>query len=222
MKHHPTRRWAVFAFGVAFTAMGISLITTGGLGSSPVTSFAYAITFILPGSLGLYSFVVNSALFFGEVLLQGRQFPRIQLLQLPTILLFSVLIDGWRFLFRFLQSEVFLLRLLVVIAGCCALGLGIALQVMADVLILPAEGFVKVVAQKLGREFGVVKTFYDAAMVLCAILISLLCLGSVAGVGLGTVIAALITGGISRFFRVRLEFLVREETHDAPQVQENG
>ena len=200
----------MFLCGVLGTSMGIALITTAGLGSTPVTSFSYALTFILPGTLGLYAFLVNILNLLGEIALQKRAFFPLQLLQLPVLALFTVLLDVWMALLSPLGAAPYAWRFALLLVGCCVLGLGVALQVLGDVLILPAEGFVKALAQRLRVEFGVVKTCYDVAMVASAIAVSLVCLGHIAGVREGTVLAALVTGAISRFFRVRLGWVVKK------------
>ena len=40
------KRYGMFIAGVIFSALGISLITKAGLGTSPITSLAFVLTFI--------------------------------------------------------------------------------------------------------------------------------------------------------------------------------
>ena len=89
------KRYGMFIAGVIFSALGISLITKAGLGTSPITSLAFVLTFIFPHSLGVFTMMVNSVMFIIQVVLLGKSFQKIQLLQLPAALLFSVCIDGW-------------------------------------------------------------------------------------------------------------------------------
>ena len=46
------KRYTMFMVGVIASALGISLITKAGLGTSPVTSPAFVLTFLFPFSLG--------------------------------------------------------------------------------------------------------------------------------------------------------------------------
>lgn len=199
------RNYLIFTAGLFWAALGISLITGAGLGTSPVTSLSYVMTFITPLSLGTAVFLVNGAMFLAQAAILRRRFQKIQLLQLPATFVFSAFIDLISSLLR--EPAAYPGRIAMLLLGCGALGLGVALEVLADVIILPGEGIVKVIAQELGKEFGNVKTVFDIALVSSAAAISWMFLGHVAGIREGTVIAALIVGTISRFFRSRLQFL---------------
>ena len=88
----------------------------------------------------------------------------------------------------------------MLLLGCVFLGLGIALEVIPNVLILPGEGLVRVIAGLTGWRFGHVKTGFDMSIVASAVVVSVLVKGQVLGIREGTVIAALIVGNISHFF----------------------
>ena len=101
------------------------------------------------------------------------------------------------------------------LAGCVILGLGVALEVLGDVLYLPCEGVVKAISYKSHAEFGTIKTLFDLSMVLSAIVVSVLCLGHISGLREGTIVAAATVGGISRFFREKLGSLLDRTTEEA-------
>lgn len=101
----------------------------------------------------------------GQVLLLRHRFQSIQLLQIPATLLFSVCIDLWTELLAPLVPESYGARWVVLLLGCLSLGLGVALEVLPNVLILPCEGFVRTASQVFGWDFGKTKTGYDLAMV---------------------------------------------------------
>jgi uncharacterized membrane protein YczE len=193
------KRYGLFIAGVIFSALGISLITKAGLGTSPITSLAFVLTFIFPKSLGVFTMMVNFAMFLLQAVLLGKSFKKIQLLQLPAALLFSLCIDVWIYLLSFWQVGNYLGEALMLLSGCVFLGFGISLEVIPNVLILPGEGLVRV-AGLTGWRFGRVKTGFDLSIVIIAVIVSVLVTGSVLGIREGTVIAALIVGNISHFF----------------------
>ena len=80
------------------------------------------------------------------------------------------------------------------------LGLGVALEVLGDVLYLPREGWSRPSATRATPSLGTIKTLFDLSMVLSAIVVSVLCLGHISGLREGTIVAAATVGGISRFF----------------------
>ncbi|WP_297289577.1 YczE/YyaS/YitT family protein [uncultured Flavonifractor sp.] len=210
------RRYLIFLAGVLVSALGISLITLAGMGTSAVSSLAYVLTYIFPGiSLGTFTFVVNCAMLGGQILVLRRRFQPIQLLQIPATFLFSFCIDLWMSLLAGLVPQSYAGHWVVLLLGCTCLGLGVALEVVPNVLILPCEGFVRVCSQEFYWDFGKTKTGFDLTMVAAAALLSLLDLGAVYGLREGTVVCALTVGYISRFFCKRLAFLVKrpEESH---------
>ena len=188
------KRYSMFIAGVIFSALGISLITKAGLGTSPITSLAFVLTFIFPHSL------VNTVMFLIQAALLGKAFGKIQLLQLPAALLFSACIDGWMYILGFWKTGSYVGQVLMLLLGCVFLGLGIAFEVIPNVLILPGEGLVRVIAGLTGWRFGLVKTGFDMSIVASAVGVSLFFTGHVLGIREGTVLAALIVGSISHFF----------------------
>lgn len=207
MDHAPLpRRYLMFFAGVVSSALGIALITLAGMGTSAVSSLAYVLTFVFPGvSLGCFTFLVNCAMLGGQALLLRNKFRPIQLLQVPATFVFSACIDLWMDLLSALVPSSYAGRWVVLLLGCGFLGLGVALEVVPNVLILPCEGFVRTCSQVFGWDFGKTKTGYDLAMLCAALLVSLLCLRSVHGLREGTVVCALTVGSISRFFCRRIQ-----------------
>ena len=176
------KKYRMFLYGMIVAALGISMITKAELGTSPITSPSYVLTFIFPYSLGVFVLAVNSTLFLFECLVLGRSFKKIQLLQLPATLIFSACIDGWMWVLSFWTPVFYVQKVLLLLAGCAALGLGVALEVVPDVLILPGEGLVRAVSRRKNWDFGIGKTCFDMSVVLTAVLLSVLCLGHVEGI----------------------------------------
>lgn len=202
------KRYGMFIAGVIFSALGISLITKAGLGTSPITSLAFVLTFIFPHSLGTFTMLVNAVMFVIQVILLGKSFQRVQLLQLPAALLFSVCIDGWLYLLSDWQTGGYGGQILTLFLGCVFLGMGIALEVIPNVLILPGEGLVRVIAGLTGWRFGRVKTGFDMGIVVSAVVVSLLARSQILGIREGTIIAAFIVGSISHFFIEKMSVLL--------------
>lgn len=220
MDHAPLpRRYLMFFVGVVSSALGIALITLAGMGTSAVSSLAYVLTFVFDGvSLGCFTFLVNCAMLVGQVLLLRKKFQLIQLLQIPATFVFSACIDLWMDLLVALVPSAYAGRWVVLLLGCGFLGLGVALEVVPNVLILPCEGFVRTCSQVFGWEFGKTKTGYDLTMLCSALLVSLLCLGSVHGLREGTVVCALTVGTISRFFCRRFQHLMERRKTASPHI----
>ena len=153
------RRYLIFFAGVLCSALGISLITLAGMGTSAVSSLAYVLTYVFPGvSLGTFTFVVNCVMLGGQILVLRKKFQPIQLLQIPATFVFSCCIDLWMSLLSGLIPQSYAGHWVVLLMGCTCLGLGVALEVIPNVLILPCEGFVRVCSQEFHWDFGKTKT----------------------------------------------------------------
>lgn len=79
------------------------------------------------------------------------------------------------------------------------------MTVLADVILNSGEGFVKAVTVKTGKEFGSMKVVFDVSLVILSVAAALLFFKKVVGVREGTIIAAIISGFIIKFFNRSLK-----------------
>lgn len=188
------RRCIWFVLGVVLNSVGIALITKAALGTSPISSLPYVLSFAFPLTLGQFTFLVNLLFIAGQILLLRRAFQPIQLLQIGVNVIFSLFIDWSMELFSWLQPHTALLQLLCLVAGCAVLALGISMEVAPDVLTVPGEGIVKALAQATHHKFGSTKMAFDVTLVATAAVLSLLFFHRLQGLGLGTILSALLVG----------------------------
>ena len=132
------------------------------------------------------------------------------ILQIPAAFLFSSSIDGVLLALQFVQFHAYWQQIAFLLLGCIVFGAGVAMEVTADVIVLPAEAVIKVISETYGHDFGTVKTIFDVTLCGLAILISYLYFGQIRGVREGTVITALIAGSIARFFLKLLKRTVKK------------
>ena len=203
------KRYLVLAAGLALSAAGIALITKAGLGTSPISSVPYVLSFIVPLSFGQWTFIINMLMMLAQIALLGRQFPPVQLMQIPMTIFFSFIIDLVMALVGDAGPELYPAKCALLLGGCLVLGAGIALQIVADVVVLSGEGLVRAISVKVKKHFGTVKTIFDLSLVASSILISLAFLFRIEGLREGTLLSALVTGTIARFFIGRFSFLHR-------------
>jgi len=94
------------------------------------------------------------------------------------------------------------------------------LEMVADVVMLPGESFVRAVAVTFHKEFGKTKMVFDSSMTVIAAVIGLIIFHKIAGVREGTVIAALLVGMIARYLKRKLGFLENFLLENANRTQE--
>ena len=92
------------------------------------------------------------------------------------------------------------LRYLFFSLGLLINSFGISIEIAPDVITVPGEGLVRVLAQATGKDFGRVKLVFDVSLIVIASALSLLFFGRLQGVGIGTVVSALIVGPLVSLF----------------------
>ncbi|MEF9866066.1 MAG: DUF6198 family protein, partial [Oscillospiraceae bacterium] len=169
--------------------------TRAGLGTSPVSSIPFVISLIAPPwlTMGITTFSFNMLFLLLEALLLKR-FSLLQALQIPATIFFSICIDVAMTLIPTRYGGPWADSLLYLVIGCFVMALGITMEVMADVIMLPAEAFVRALAQKLHKKFGNVKVCFDSSLTVIAAIFALVAFHKLNGVREGTLISALAVG----------------------------
>lgn len=201
------RRYSLFLVGSMICAVGISFITRAGLGTSPVSSLPFVCSLLTDQKLmGIFTFGFNMVFLVGEAILR-RTFTRTQALQIPVTLFFSLCIDAAMSIIPTQYGGPYLWSLLYLAIGCFTMALGITLEVMANVIMLPAEAFVRALTQRSGKEFGNVKVCFDSILLILAAGLSLIALHKFNGVREGTLISALAVGQIVKLYTRHMNWL---------------
>ena len=193
-------RYSLFVVAVIVQASGIALVVKSLLGTSPISSLPYVISLASPFTLGQMTFAINILLVLGQYLLLRKAFDNMQFLQIPVTLIFSCFIDFFMDVWAWVVPNSYIMQMLPLLIGTTLIAFGVAVQGITNVLMLPGEGIVYAISRYFHIEFGKVKTGNDVILVLLAAVISLIYLGSIEGIREGTLISALITGSIARFF----------------------
>ena len=188
-------RYVFFILGVAINSFGIAFVTKSAMGTSQICSIAYVFSlefrFI---SFGMWTFLFNILFILLQVVLLKKDFHPIQFFQILVNVLFSGLIDLSMSALSFFQPEALWLRILSLLFGCLILALGICIEVAPDVLVVPGEGIVRALAQTTKIKFGTVKVYFDVTLIVIAGILSLLFFQKFNGVGIGTVVSAIVVG----------------------------
>lgn len=194
-------RYLWFIVGVLVNSFGIALITKAALGTSPISSVAYVLSLALPLTIGQFTFIMNMVFIALQPVLLRREYRPIQVLQIAVNVVFSAFLDVSMGMLSWLDPTTLPAQLAALLAGCAILGVGVAVEVAPDVLMVPGEGLVRaiyiVVSRRFGSaRFGTIKNLFDISLMLIAVVLSLAFFGYLNGIGVGTVIAALLVGRI--------------------------
>lgn len=201
-KKEIAKRYILFIISLFFAALGVAFAKSGELGVSPISSVPNVLSLkFTEVSMGNWLIIWNCLLIVGQILILRKKFQPIQLLQVPLSFLFGYFTDFGMWIVFFIPINSYFTQLAMVIIGVVILGFGIALSVIANVIMNAGEAFVKTVADVTKKNFGNVKIAFDVSNVLLSIIISLILFDlKIVGAREGTLIAAFCTGLVVKFF----------------------
>ncbi len=210
------RRYLVFFVSLIFNGCGVAMVAAAGLGISPISSAWYEISLHLPLTFGTVTMLGNLVLIVWQYFMLGdkkkdKQALLSLLLQIPSTLILSVVIDACMFLLSPIITvcDYYLYHLGILLSGSVFIAFGISLAVKANASLVAGEAFVKALCVFLNKEFGLVKLCFDLSLVLLAVAVGLAAthFSAVASVREGTVIGALMVGPLVRIFSPHMAFL---------------
>lgn len=201
-KKEIAKRYILFIISLFFSALGVAFTKRGELGVSPISSVANVLSCKFDAlSLGTWLIIWNCVLIAGQIIILRRKFQPIQLLQIPLSFLFGWFTDLGMLIVSYIPADIYIMRLSLVVIGIIILAFGIALSVIANVILNSGEAFVKAISDTIRKEFGNVKIAFDITCVAAALILSLIFFDfTIVGTREGTVISALLTGVAVKFF----------------------
>lgn len=219
-KKEIAKRYVLFIISLFFSALGVAFTKHAELGVSPISSVANIMSCKFDSlSLGNWLIIWNCMLILGQIVLLRKNFKPIQLLQIPLSFLFGWFTDLGMLIVSPIPINSYFVRLAMVIAGIVILSFGISLSVIANVIMNSGEAFVKALSDKIHKNFGNVKIAFDVACVLIALILSLIFFDfSIVGTREGTVISALLTGAVVKFFNSKLTVPVNKLLTDKQKI----
>ena len=201
------KRYLLFLVGLFINALGVSLVTKANLGTSPISSIPYVLSLNFPLTLGNFTIIFSILLILLQLLILRKNFKIENILQIPVSIAFGYFIDLTMYMFFWVNPQNYVIKLVALLAGCIVLGFGVYMEVLADVVMLPGESFVRAIVQTWNTNFGNTKIIFDSSMTIIAGVLSVIFFGKLNGVREGTIIAALLVGFIARLFGKHLEFV---------------
>ena len=197
-KKETIKRYTLFIISLFFSALGVAVTKHGALGVSPISSVANVFSIKFTNiSLGMWLILWNCILIAGQIMILQKDFKIIQLLQIPL----SFFTDFGMWCVSFITVNSYIAQILFVLIGVMILGFGVALSVIANVIMNSGEAFVKAISDKSGKNFGNIKIGFDVCNVILSLILSLLLFnGAIIGTREGTIITAILTGIVVKFF----------------------
>ena len=207
----PAALWAkrifIYVCGLFFIATGIAFSARSGLGVAPVGSPANVLYQIglsrgLPErifNLGNWTIAVYCVYILAQIVMLGKRFRPIQLLQIVVSILFGYLVNLTSSLLSFLPSAGnYAVRMLYLLISIPFVAAGVMLYLTPKLIPTPGEGCAVAIAELAHTSVAAGKTIFDCTVVSISVILSLVYFHGLVGVREGTVISALTTGFVMR------------------------
>lgn len=203
------RRYAVLFMGIFFIALGVSMFTKSGLGTSAISVIPLTLSLEFAQlSYGTWVALFNILLVGLEWAMLRSRMPKREIIQqLFFALVFGSVVDLTMFMLWWLAPDAYWQRLLVVAASCFVMAFGVYLTLICRVGVMAGDGFARTLAGKIGKSFAVTRIISDSTMVVIAVAMCMAWFGELLSVREGTIIVALCCGAIVGLYQAHLKSL---------------
>ena len=190
------KRIFMFVVGLFIMSLGVAFSIVSTLGTTPISSMAYALALITNLSVGTATFIFNAFLILVQFLILRSRFNKRRLLQLINCVVFGYFVDLALYIVSFIpfDGSVFMMCLYLVFS-IFLIALGVFIYMPANIAPLPGEGCVEAIAIVTGWRFSTIKIAVDATVVTTALIMCGLWYTNIFGaVYIGTLIYAFMIG----------------------------
>ncbi len=192
----------MFLIGLFVASVGVAFSTKAGLGTSPVSSVPYTVSFLngtfsFGGWLNIFSIIQIAV---QVIILKGKCNYIEIAIQTVLAFLYGYLTNFSCFLIRNLNADIYPLQFMYMVLSCFILGFGIWIQVKGNVAMLPGEAMNRAISQVSGKRYENVKIFFDILYIGISAVLCILFLGGLKGVREGSIIAAIAVGSIIKLY----------------------
>ncbi len=195
---------AAYIIGLIMLAFGTALMTRGGFGMSMVVAPAYILHLKFSQIWPFFTFGVAEyllqAVIITVMMLILKKVRLIYLLTFVTTVIYGLILDVSLLVLPEIESGAYLIRAGLYIGGILMCTAAIAFLFKSYFPPAAYEVFVKNISNRFNIKLFTFKTVFDCSFCIIAAAMSFLLLGRLEGIGIGTVICALIYGTLIGLF----------------------
>ena len=189
-------RVLIYCLGLLSLAFGVAFSVNSNLGVSPVNSLPYVISRILNVQMGTCVTAVFCFYILLQILILGRKFNPVNLLQILFSTIFGYFVDFAKMVLGDFAIPTYFGQLTMLAISIPLIALGIVLYMDAQLVPMPMEGLSSCLADKFGVSFPNMKTIIDCLVVGIGLVLCFVFLGGLDGLREGTIITAVVTGKV--------------------------
>ena len=185
------RRIIQYLIGLCCMAFAAVLLKRTCWGISPVTAVADAMALVLPMSLGTTTVIIHGLCVIGQMVVQRRVTIK-TLLTIVVGFVFGYMVDFFAWIFN--PDMLLWQKIIALAAGVAIQGLGVALVSGCDMMLPAPDELTNVISRTYNKKLSRVKIVADATYVAIALVINLISTGTLASVGIASVVSVVCTG----------------------------
>lgn len=202
-------RCIMFIVSIFLMTFAIALSLKADLGTSPISSLPWVLSLLTPYSVGTTTIIFNIVLILSQPIILRAVYMRELIGQIVTTLAFGYSIDFSMHLLSWFTPENLMEKIIACILSIIILGSGVFLEVRAKIFLIAGEGVVSVLSFVTRKNFSLIKNCFDITLVIISVVISLLEFGTLNGIGVGTIAAAIFVGRTVHFIEKNIHFFDR-------------
>ncbi len=193
-----------YVFAIIFIALGVALAAKAGFGVSMIAAPMYTLHLWLVQYTEILTLGTLEYIFQGVIILSialiVKHFKVSYLFSFATSVFSGLAIDLMFWIVSPLTAETLFARIVVFAASILTCAFGVSCIFHAYVSPAGNELFVKEFAVHFGKNIHKVKTTYDMTFLAISVALNLLLFRGFVGIGIGTVVTALLNGPIISVF----------------------
>lgn len=203
-------RVLIYCLGLLSLAFGVAFSVNSNLGVSPVNSLPYVISRIVNVQMGTCVTAVFCFYILLQILILGRKFNPVNLLQIVFSTIFGYFVDFAKMVLGDFTIPTYFGQLTMLAISIPLIAVGIALYMDAQLVPMPMEGLSSCLADKFGVSFPNMKTIVDCLVVGVGLVLCFVFLGKLDGLREGTIITAVVTGKVIALIKKPLSPILKK------------
>jgi len=205
------KRVVIYICGIFMIALGGILAIKSNLGASPVSSLPLSISRVSRLSLGTATIALFTFYVLIQIILLRKNFKKVQLLQIVFAILFGQIMNFFNSIIN-IDVDNFYIKITICLLSFFITALGVFITITTNIVPVAPDGLVQVISLKMRIDFGKAKNYFDCMVVILSILLLLINGKSLEGIGIGTILSAILVGRIvfiiNKYFKENLEKII--------------
>lgn len=201
---HNLRGEAALALAVIINSFGVVLMLYSGAGISAISSVPFAFSEVLPRlSLGTWTYLFQGLLVLSLMILRKKFVPQ-YLFSFVVGFVFGKLLDFYELWIPLLPKG-WIMQVIYFILSYLLICFGIALSNRCKLPIVPTDLFPRELSDITGAAYSKIKIIFDVSCLAVTVLLTLLFLGHLEGLGIGTILAACTMGKVIGWIGTKMD-----------------